>query len=354
MNHAARVAALAGSLELPLLATRLPNIRYLTGFTGSNAYLLVQPEGTGAFVTDGRYGEAAEPLVAALPGIDLVVYTGGMWDALGGVLSGLQRVGLEEPGVTWEFVRTLGAETGLEAVPTRRLVERLRRVKDDGEVEALQAAARAGDAAFSELAGLASAAATESDLGWALTDAMRRHGGAPADWPPIVAMGPGASVPHYASGDVPLDGGLLLLDYGCIVDGYHSDMSRTLWLAVEPNGEMKRVYRAVAESQQAGIAAVAPGVACGVVDEAVRDVLRGYGYEEQFLHSTGHGVGLEIHEEPWVRRDNDDLLEVGNVITVEPGVYVPGVGGVRIEDMVLVSESGPVVMTESPRELMTL
>jgi Xaa-Pro aminopeptidase len=354
MNHAARVAALAGSLELPLLVTRLPNIRYLTGFAGSSAYLLVRPDGTGSFLTDGRYGEAAEPLLAVIPGVDLAVSTSGMWDALSEVLAGLDRVGLEEPGVTWDFVRTLAEKTEVEAVPTQRIVEQLRRVKDDAEVAALTAAARAGDDAFSELASLADAAATEADLGWALTDSIRRHGGAPADWPPIVAMGPGASVPHYASGPVPVDTGLLLLDYGCIVDGYHSDMSRTVWLGQGPSEEMERVYRAVAESQQAGIDAVAPGVSCGAVDAAVREVLRGYGYEEQFLHSTGHGVGLEIHEEPWVRKGNEDLLEVGNVITVEPGVYLAGVGGVRIEDMVLVAEDGPVVLTESSRELMSL
>jgi Xaa-Pro aminopeptidase len=111
------------------------------------------------------------------------------------------------------------------------------------------------------------------------------------------------------------------------------------------------VYRAVAEAQAAGIAAIAPGVTCGSVDEAVRVVLRGYGYEEAFLHSTGHGVGLEIHEQPWVRKGNDDALRAGDVVTVEPGVYLPGVGGVRIEDMVLVSGDGPVVLTESSREM---
>lgn len=354
MDHAARMVALAGSLELPLLVTRLPNIRYLTGFAGSNAFLLARPDGTGVFLTDGRYGEAAEPLMAALEGIELRVYRDGLWDTLTGILSGITRLGLEESGVTWEFVTELRDRTDVEPVATRCIVERLRRVKDEAEVAALRSAAGAGDAAFAELPALISAARTETDLGWALTDCMRRHGGAPADWDPIVAMDSGASVPHYSSGEVVVDTGLLLLDFGCVVDGYHSDMSRTVWLDGGPNEEMERVYRAVAESQQAGVRAVSAGVTCGGVDEAVREVLRGYGYEDRFLHSTGHGVGLEIHEEPWVRRDNDDRLEVGNVITVEPGVYLAGIGGVRIEDMVLVSEDGPVVLTESSRELMSI
>jgi Xaa-Pro aminopeptidase len=351
MQDATRLDALAASIETPLLVTNLPNIRYLTGFTGSNGFLLVEPGGGGTFLTDGRYGEAAGPLVEALHGVDLMVFTGQMWETMGSVLKGLAALALEAPGVTWEFVTKLTSETGIDPIAGGGSVEALRRIKDEAEVIALRAAAAAGDKAFLALRRLIAAAPTERDLGWALIDEMRRHGGDPADWDPIVAIGPGASIPHYHSGEVPIDGGMLLMDYGCIVDGYHSDMSRTVWLGEDPDPELERVYRAVAESQQAGIDAVAPGVACGAVDEAVREVLRGYGYEEQFLHSTGHGVGLEIHEEPWVRRGSDDLLQAGNTITIEPGVYLAGIGGVRIEDMVLVTEDGPVLLTESSREM---
>ena len=182
---------------------------------------------------------------------------------------------------------------------------------------------------------------------------MRSRGGENASWEPIVAAGAGASIPHYRSGRKPVGRGLLLLDYGCVVDGYHSDMSRTVWLEGEPDEDLVRVYQRVLESQEAGIAAVAPGVACGAIDEACREVLRGYGYEKQFLHSTGHGVGLEIHEPPWVRRGNEDLLQEGDVITVEPGVYLPGIGGVRIEDMVVVRGAGPEVLTKSHKEFLS-
>jgi Xaa-Pro aminopeptidase len=350
MNHALRLEALGAAIDAPLLVSKAPNLRYLTGFTGSSGWMLVRPGGAATFVTDGRYGELAAELVSTLPDADLVVYTSGMWDVFRSLVDGLDGVHLEADDVTWEFSKNFEKETGIEVTPGSGAVEALRRTKDDDEVTALQAAADAGDAAFSALRQIAPPTLSEEELGWRLIDVMRKAGGQAAGWDPIVAAGAGASIPHYRSGRNPVGDGLLLLDYGCTVEGYHSDMSRTVWLMGEPDAEMGRVYRAVAESQEAGLAAVAPGVTCGAVDEAAREVVRGYGYEEQFLHSTGHGVGLEIHEPPWVRAGNDDVLMPGDAITVEPGVYLPGVGGVRIEDMVLVTESGSTVLTRSSKE----
>jgi Xaa-Pro aminopeptidase len=350
MKHGERLNALRGSITTPLLVSRAPNLRYLTGFTGSNGFLLVMPAGKAVFITDGRYGELAEGLVAGLSDTELIVYTSGMWDVFRGVVSGLDSVALEADGVTWAFSTDFARETAIGITPGAASVEALRRTKDAAEIAALAAAASAGDAAFSALGSLAVGGVSEKELGWRLIDVMRQHGGDAADWEPIVAAGAGASIPHYRAGEKRVGTGLLLLDYGCVVDGYHSDMSRTVWLGGEPDGDMERVYRAVLESQEAGLAAVAPGVACGAVDEAARVVLRGYGYEEQFLHSTGHGVGLEIHEPPWVRRGNDDVLAVGDVVTVEPGVYLPGTGGVRIEDMIVVTEKGGSVLTGSHKE----
>ena len=353
MKHQDRIAALASGLESAMLVTRLPNLRYLTGFTGSNGFLLAKPSGSAVFVTDGRYGEIAEGLLADLPDVDLVVYTGDMWETLKGVMEGHDRISLEAHGVTWEFVKSMAEKTGIEPIAGPTAVEALRRTKDASEVVTLKAAADAGDAAFAALSTLVESVVTEAELGWALIDAMRRRGGDAADWEPIVAAGPGASVPHYRSGDEPIGSGLLLLDYGCVMDGYHSDMTRTVWLEGAPDERMAGIYAAVVEAEQAGIDAVAPGVPCDAVDEAVRVVLREHGYEEQFLHSTGHGVGLEIHEQPWLRRGNQDPLQAGDAITIEPGVYLAGVGGVRIEDMVIVTEGGPVVLTESPKEFAT-
>lgn len=350
MNHPARLDALRAALEAPLLVSRLPNLQYLTGFTGSNGFLLVRPQGAATFVTDGRYGEMAEPLVAALGDTDLIVYTSGQWDVFRSLTAGLGPIQLEADGVMWAFATDFARETGTAPVAARGIVEALRRRKDGEELQSLGEAAAAGDAAFSDLRTALGDGVTEREVGWWLVDRMRRAGADAAAWEPIVAAGPGASIPHYRSGARPVGDGLLLLDYGCTVNGYHSDMSRTVWLHGQPTAEIARVYRAVLEAQEAGIAAVAPGVACGAVDEACRVVLRAYGYEEQFLHSTGHGVGLEIHEPPWVRRGNDDPLREGDVVTVEPGVYLPGIGGVRIEDMVAVTASGPRVLTRSTKE----
>ncbi|MGI9611112.1 MAG: M24 family metallopeptidase [Acidimicrobiia bacterium] len=348
MNHAQRLSALTERLSAPLLVSKAPNLHYLTGFTGSSGWLLARPDGRSTFVTDGRYGELAEELVTDLPGAELVVYTSGLWDVFRSLVDG--EVTLEADGVTWEFATDFGRETEVDVVAGGGAVEELRRTKDEDEVDALQAAATAGDRAFSALASISEPSLSEEELGWRLIDEMRKAGGQAAGWEPIVAAGAGASIPHYRSGRSPVGTGLLLMDYGCTVEGYHSDMTRTVWLTGTPDEEMGRVYRAVAESQEAGLAAVAPGVTCGAVDEAVREVLRGYGYEKEFLHSTGHGVGLEIHEPPWVRRGNDDELQPGDAITIEPGVYLPGIGGVRIEDMVLVTETGSQVFTNSSKE----
>ncbi len=350
MNHAARLHALRDRLERPLFVTLPPNIRYLTGFTGSLGYLFVPTEGEAVFITDGRYGELAAPLVANLEDTRLEVSSTGMWPLIASVVAGVPEIALEADGVTWDFVSSFETETGASAVATTGVVEDARRTKDAEEVEALRAAAAAGDRAFDALGDLVAPEPTESELGWALIDVMREAGGTAAGWDPIVAVDAGASIPHYRSGTNRVGSGLLLLDYGCTVEGYHSDMSRTVWIDATPDDEMARVYRAVAEAQQAGIDAVGVGVACHDVDEACRAVLRSYGYEEQFLHSTGHGVGLEIHEGPGVRRGNDDPLRAGDVVTIEPGVYLPGVGGVRIEDMVLVTETGAEVLTHSSRE----
>lgn len=351
MTSSSRLDALASRLEAPLLVTRAPNLRYLIGYTGSNGYLLVHPGGKAGFLTDGRYGESARALVRDLPQVSVEVYSGDLWKALAAMCAGLETVDLEAAGVTWEFVGNLQEKAGIAPRPGAGLVEELRRSKDAGELAALRAAAAAGDAAFAVLPDLCSRAATEADLAWELGAEMRRHGGERADWEVIAAAGAASSIPHYETGRVALGRGLLLLDYGCVADGYHSDMSRTVWLEGPADPALREIYRVVLAAEEAGIAACRAGATCHEVDEAARVVLRAAGHEEDFLHSLGHGVGLEIHEPPWLRRGNEDRLRVGDVVTVEPGIYLPGVGGVRIEDMVLVTEAGPEVLTGSRREL---
>jgi Xaa-Pro aminopeptidase len=345
-----RIARLREVIEEPLLITFLPNIRYLTGFTGSSAYVFVTADRF-VFITDGRYEELGERLMGEIDGSELVSYRTGLVDVLVGQLAGQKRVGLEAQNVNWAFVHGLKGQTEADLTPTRGVVEALREVKDETEIEALAAAAAAGDRAFDDIRSLAAPAGTEGDLGWALINAMRDAGARQAGWPPIAAAGRNAALPHHLSEGDPVGNGLLLLDYGCTVDGYHSDMSRTIWLDGEPDAETQRMHQAVLESQEAGIAAITPGVTGHDVDEACRQVLRKFGYEDAFVHSTGHGVGLEIHEGPRLAANSDDVLVPGNVVTVEPGVYVPGFGGIRIEDMVVVTKDGHRVLTKSEKGL---
>jgi Xaa-Pro aminopeptidase len=349
MHHAARIDRLRASLDQPLLVTDLTNVRYLTGFAGSNAFVYVDADAA-TFVTDGRYGEIAGRIVAGLPNTDLVVYTDGSFDHLARVFGGADAVGLEANNVTWAFMRTLRDKTASRLLPTKGIVEKLRETKDDDELAALQAAATAGDAAFSALPGLIAEATTESDLGHRLVDVMEEAGGSRAGWEPIVAVNANAALPHHRAGTGELGDGVLLLDYGCTVDGYHSDMTRTVAVGDVPDPEFERVYAAVLEANRAGIDAVRPGAVAGDVDEVCRSVLREHGYEEAFIHSTGHGVGLDIHEAPSLRRSSTAVLAPGHVVTIEPGVYLPGRFGVRIEDMVAVTTSGAAVLTASHRD----
>lgn len=345
-----RIARLREQLEFPLLITFLPNIRYLTGFTGSNAFVFVSGDSF-VFVTDGRYAELGGRLLEQISGSTLVTYRVGLEDVLVEQFGDHQQIGLESQDVNWAFVHGLKAKTETSLKPTKGIVESLREIKDGTEIAALAAAAGAGDEAFGTVRALAATADSEGALGWQLINAMREAGGGQAGWPPIVAAGPNAALPHHLSETAAVGDGLLLLDYGCTVDGYHSDMSRTIWLEGDVDPEIQRMHQAVLESQEAGIAAISPGVTGHDVDEACRAVLRQYGYEERFVHSTGHGVGLEIHEGPRLAAKSDDVLTPGNVVTVEPGVYVPGFGGIRIEDMVVVTDSGHEVLTNSDKGL---
>jgi Xaa-Pro aminopeptidase len=350
MNYADRVRHLMEDLEQPLLVSSLVNIRYLTGFTGSNAFIYATPDGC-TFLTDGRYGEIAGALIAELPATGLSVYKSGLYDRLVEMFGTAPTVGLESAHTTWETQRAIESRFSGHLEPTAGIVEKYRIRKDADEIDALRSAASAGDHAFSEIESLIAGAETEAELGELMITSMGEVGGERAGWPPIVAFGPNASRPHHESGSGDVRPGLLLLDYGCVVEGYHSDMTRTIWRGEGSDAETERVYAAVLESNEAGIAVVKPGIPAGDVDAASREVLVGYGYEQYFVHSTGHGVGLEIHEGPSVRQGGDEILEPGQVITVEPGVYLPGRLGVRIEDMVLVTEDGGEVLTRSSKEM---
>jgi Xaa-Pro aminopeptidase len=273
-------------------------------------------------------------------------------EVLTGVVAGRARLGLEADGVTWAQQRTfLEWFPGTELVPTERLVEALRAVKEPGEVARIRAACTIADDALTEVLPTLHDGPTEREFALALEWAMRSRGALRTSFETIVAAGPNGSKPHSRPTDRTIGAGeLIVIDFGCVVDGYCSDMTRTVSVG-DPGVEAQRVWDVVAESQRAGRAAVRAGVSCAAVDRASREVIEGAGWGEAFAHGTGHGVGLEIHEAPRVSATADATLETGHVVTVEPGVYLPGVGGVRIEDTVVVTPDGAEALTQFPKSL---
>jgi Xaa-Pro aminopeptidase len=270
---------------------------------------------------------------------------------------GLARVGLEADHVTWARKRELAARwlPGAKLVPTTDLVERLRLVKDPGELARIEAAAAIADQALGNVLPSLRERPTESEFGLALDFEMRRLGADDVSFETIVAAGPNGAKPHARpSGRRIEKGELIVLDFGALVDGYHSDVSRTVCVGPPVGPVLERMVEAVTASQAAGVAAVHAGVEAKAVDEACREVLRGYGLEDAFLHGTGHGVGLEIHEAPSVNAVSVASLATGQVVTIEPGVYLPEHGGMRIEDTVVVTNEGCLPLTHAPKDLIVI
>jgi Xaa-Pro aminopeptidase len=337
-----------------LLVTKLENIRYLTGFTGSAAMLLVTPDDA-LFVTDGRYTEQSrEQLDAAGVAVRIEIgLTGAAQHAsLATVVAPGTRLGLEEYTVTWAEQRGfVSVFEGVELVPAGAIVEGLRRVKDAGEVDRIRRACAIADDAFQALLPRLADGITEKQFALELEFGMRERGASGNSFDPIIAAGPNGAKPHARPSDRVIGRNeLVVCDFGCIVDGYCSDMTRTVSLG-DPGADARHLYEVVLASQQAGRALVAADVACSDIDRASRDIIADAGWADAFSHSTGHGVGLEIHEAPRVAATGRDTLLVGDVVTVEPGVYLPGIGGVRIEDTVVVVAAGSDPLTLTPKDL---
>ena len=360
MDVAARIPRLRESLEAAgceaLLVTRLVNIRYLTGFSGSAAMLLVLPDSV-VFTTNCRYrDQSAEQLAAAgvEAEIEIGLTSGDQQKALGAAAGGVLRLGLEADAVTWGQQRRFASDWFPEAdlVPTSALVEDLRKVKDEGEVDRMARAAAIADAALAEVRRLLLDRPTEREVALALDFQMRRAGAEGSAFETIVASGPNGAKPHARPGDRRIEPGEpVVIDFGAIVDGYCSDMTRTLSVGELRSETAQRMAEVVAASQAAGVAAVSAGVGAKEVDEACRAVIRQAGWADAFLHGTGHGVGLEIHEAPRVASTSEDRLVLGQVVTVEPGVYLPEHGGVRIEDTVVVTADGCRRLTNATKEV---
>ncbi len=325
-----------------LLVTRLVNIRYLTGFSGSAALLLVTPDEL-LFVTDGRYrDQAADQLGAAGVEARLEVANAGQREILREAATGLGRVGLEADDVSWAQMRRYDAEwfPDAELLPTTDLVDEMRLVKDDGEVARIEAAALIADHALARVRPRLAEGPTEQDFALELDMTIRRLGATGNSFETIVGSGPNGAKPHARPSDRPIrDGDLVVIDFGALVDGYCSDMTRTV-LVGEGTATQRRMLEVVGRAQQAGVDAVRAGAAVSDIDAACRSVIAEADWGDAFLHATGHGVGLEIHERPRVAATGDATLAAGQVVTVEPGVYLPEHGGVRIEDTVVVTAQG--------------
>jgi Xaa-Pro aminopeptidase/Xaa-Pro dipeptidase len=267
--------------------------------------------------------------------------------------AGVGRLGLESDHVTWSSQRRWAHDLGsVELVPTTAVVEALRQVKDGGELACMARAADIADEALGSVLALLATRRREADFALELDSAMRRLGAEDRAFETIVASGPNAAMPHARpSGRVIERGDPVVIDFGATFEGYRSDMTRTFCVGGEPSTEMARVFAVVGEAQAAGVAAVRAGVEAQVVDRACRDVVAEAGWGAQFEHGTGHGVGLDIHEAPGVGPGSTAILAPGVVVTVEPGVYLAGVGGVRVEDTVVVTADGCRPLTKFPKDI---
>ncbi|MGZ4512196.1 MAG: M24 family metallopeptidase [Mycobacterium sp.] len=356
----------AGGLDA-MLVSDLNNVRYLSGFTGSNGALLVFADDRGpVLATDGRYRtQAAEQA----PGLEIAIER-----ALGRYLvgraaeGGVGKLGFESNVVTVDAFDVLTSELGERKAPTELVraagtVEALREVKDHGEVALLRLACEAADAALADLVerGGLRPGRTEREVSRELEALMLDHGADAISFETIVAAGPNSAIPHHRPTDAALAAGdFVKIDFGALVAGYHSDMTRTFVLGKAADWQLE-IYQLVADAQRAGREALRPGASLRDVDGAARQLIVDAGYGEQFGHGLGHGVGLQIHEAPGIGATSTGTLLGGSVVTVEPGVYLPGRGGVRIEDTLVVPDEkaatrgrAPELLTRFPKELAVL
>lgn len=342
----ARVERLREKLEEPLLVSDPVNVRYLSGLDSSNAALVVEPERVRLF-TDFRYAESAR----AVEGVEFLETKRDLFQGLADELTG--RFGFEATSITYERHARLHAG-GLDLVPTYGAVEELRALKDDGELEALRRASEITSKAFEQFADERFIGRTERELAWRMEQLQREIGGESASFSTIVASGPNSARPHTNPGDREIQRDeIVLIDTGCIVDGYCSDCTRT-FATGSLSDDLHRAYEVCLDAQLEGLEAVRPGASGPGVDAAARDRIEAAGFGDAFGHGLGHGVGLLVHESPRLARESRDTLEERMVVTVEPGIYLAGQGGIRIEDLVVVRDGEPEVLTSFTKDLISV
>lgn len=337
------------------MVTQPENRRYLSGFTGSAGALLISPQEARIFV-DFRYIEQTK---MQAPQFQLIREdrTQALHKEFANTLAtSLQELGLRRLGFESEHLPVHQYKAwqenlaGVDLVPTTNLVEELRAVKEPGELELIRKAVALADEAYQHLRDLVRPGLSEREASWAAESYMRTHGAEGVAFEFLIQTGPHGALPHWTAGDELIQNGApLIIDMGARLEGYHSDLTRTLFLG-KSDSQFQKIYDIVRKAQEAALQGIHPGIKGGEADALARKVIDEAGYGEYFGHGLGHGVGLAIHEKPWVRRESQDVLRPGMAITVEPGIYIPGWGGVRIEDLVLVVDDGVEVLTQASKD----
>jgi len=355
MNYKTRITALRNKLKYigadAILIEKKENYRYMSGFTGTFAYLIISNEDS-LILTDSRYTEQAAKQV---PDYELVNFIGS--NVIENILieKNIKKLAIEGDTVTvTKYKDYQKIETLNEIIISSGIVEALRKIKDDEEISLIKKAVMLADEGFKHILKYIRPGITEKDIEMELEYYMRKSGASGASFDIIVATGTRTSMPHAIAGDTLVkNGDAVMIDFGCIFDGYCSDITRTVFVG-KPDKEMKRIYDTVMRVQKAGIEDAVEGEYAADVHMTVSDMIDQAGYKGRFGHGLGHGVGLEIHELPRVSLFGSEALVHNMVVTVQPGIYVPGLGGSRIEDMLVINSKTPIVLTESPKEMIIL
>ncbi|HEY2326748.1 MAG TPA: aminopeptidase P family protein [Gaiellaceae bacterium] len=339
-----RLQALAHHLDAPLLVTNLTNVCWLTGFASSNAAVLVAPDGDATLWTDFRYIEEARKA----EGVKVEMVNRNLLAAIAPDLKG--GVQFEADALPYAQWQVLDGE-GVKLTPSRGIVEELRAVKDDGELDKIRHAVRAADRAFEALTAEAWVGRTEREVAWRFQELMHAHGAQSVSFEPIIAAGPNGAKPHADPSDRLIEADtLVVVDWGAKVDGYCSDCTRTLATGKIPD-RMREIYDVCYAAQMAAVAGIRPTMTGIEADAIARSIIEAAGYGAEFGHGLGHGIGMDVHEVPRLSTESPDTLQTGNVVTVEPGIYVEGYAGVRIEDLVIVTDDGVEIVSSFPKTL---
>ncbi len=345
-----RIEKLLKKLDVPgLIVVSLENIRYLTGFTGDAALLYVSRDGS-FLITDYRFHGLVEEEVKD---VEVVLTRKRYIEEVKKRLKG-KEVGFESHRVSYKTYEEWKKLLKVELVPVDSPVEKLRVIKDKEEIELIRKACEIGDRVFQEILDYIKPGVSEKDIAIELEYRMRKLGGEGVSFPPIVASGPNSAIPHARATDKKIkEGELLILDFGTFYKGYASDMTRTVAIG-KIDDEKRKIYEVVREAQKKAREEAKPGIKIKELDRIAREYIDDAGYGRYFTHSLGHGVGLCVHEDPHVSLKSKGKLKEGMVITIEPGIYLPGNAGVRIEDTVAITKDGVDILTSSTRELITL